>query len=63
MYAIPVCAVHHIPQYNFAKISKKKQEKETHEKEKETAQVPKNIDLNVVEEKMKREIENFKVYF
>jgi len=58
---MPVCSFYTIPKYNFAKISKKKQERENHEKEKENAQVPKNIDLNVVEEKMKKEMENIKV--
>lgn len=50
-----------VPSYQFAKQGKKDKEKVVHLKEREEANVPKIIDLNEVEGKMKTIIENFKV--
>lgn len=49
------------PQFNFAKISKKKAEKLEKEKEKATNEVPAEIDFTEYEENLKNEIENYRV--
>jgi hypothetical protein len=47
--------------YNFAKVGKKEEKKKEHQEEKKEANLPKDIDLNQFEEKMKKDIEDLKV--
>lgn len=47
----------------FAKITKKKQEKLDHQKERQETEVPKTIDLDVHEDSFKKLLEAFKVSY
>lgn len=47
--------------FPFAKVGKKKQEKIQKEKSKESAQLSDEIDLSPIEEKMKLEVDTYKV--
>ena len=53
----------HNPLKTFTKVSKKKQEKLDHLKEKSETELSDTIDLTSVEENMKQIINNFKVMF
>lgn len=51
------------PSQSFAKMTKKKEEKMEHKKEREQTEVPKEIDLNKQEKLFTKALENFKVSF
>jgi len=50
-----------VPMYSFAKKGEKKLERIAEKQERKEASVEKEIDLKAIEDKMKKEIENFKV--
>lgn len=51
----------YLPTQSFAKMTQKKQEKMDHKKEREQADIPKEIDLNKQEKAFNKALDNFKV--